>query len=92
MVIQTEKMGEMGIRLAGGDNDWQVQKVVQRKSGPTWEGTNFFCNLQSACGWLYEKLLREDGERVDDLQKMKRACTRVKDELVDAVGKAVRDA
>lgn len=85
MVIQLPEWE--GWRVAGSDNDWQVQVIRHRKSGDTWEGTNFFSTLGCALAFAYEKALRESKSTAKTVKEMKAECTRVKDGLMKEVAK-----
>lgn len=77
-----------GWRIAGSDNEWQMQRIVKGKHGETWKGTNFWPSIEFAVGAAYERTLRERGVTVD-LRDVPDECRKAKEELVKAVRKAV---
>ena len=82
-----------GWRIAGSDNDWQMQVYKEnggKANGPRWVGTNFWPSLDFAIGSAYERTLRECGKDFKSLEELVDECRRVKDELVKAVRKAVK--
>ena len=79
-------------RIAGSDNDWQIQTTHKNgKSAGEWYGTNFFGGLEYAVGFAYERILRESGDAVD-LADVPAECARAKDELLKAVRRALKEA
>jgi len=87
MIIQLPEWD--GWRIEGADLDWQIQKAVHRKSGDTWEGTNFYPSLEAAIGAVYERTLRESPKTAVDIREVLAECEKVKLQLVKAVRKTV---
>ena len=78
-------------RVCGEKLDWQIQYEVNRKTREnTWEGKYFFPSLEFAIGKAYELALMEDANTVD-ISSIQNECSRVKDRLVKAVKKAIKD-
>lgn len=76
-------------RIEGSDLDWQIQKVVHRKKGDTWEGTNFFPSLDAALSFAYERTLRESKATAVEIREVLGECEKVKARLLRAAKKAV---
>lgn len=87
MIIQLPEWKDW--RIAGGNLDWQIQKVVHKKQGDVWEATNFYPSLEAAIGAAYERTLRESPKTAVDVREVAAECERVKARLIKAVRKAV---
>jgi len=88
MIVQLPEWKDW--RIEGSSNDWQVQRLRKHKDGgQKWEGTNFFPSLHYAVAFAYEKALRKSPTKAETVDDMKAECKRVKDELLEAVEKAV---
>lgn len=80
-----------GWRIAGSDNDWQMQVYEEhgnKDGSPRWRGTNFWPSIEFAVSYAYERTLRESGKHIKSMDGLLDECARVKDELIAAVRKA----
>ena len=87
MIIQLPEWKDW--RIAGGNLDWQIQKVVHKKQGDVWEATNFFPTLEAAIGYAYERTLRESPKSIAMIREVHIECERTKSHMLKAVKKAV---
>ena len=88
MVIQLPEWTKL--RIVGSESDWEVQRQYEKgKNVGEWHATNFFPSLEHAVGFAYEKSLRKSPTKAETVDEMKAECKRVKDELLEAVEKAV---
>ena len=86
-VIQLPEWSD--VRIAGSGNDWQIQTL--RPNGD-WRGTNFYSQLQYAVGEMFERTMRDKDKNAKEPNEWFEDCKRVKDSLVRAVKKAVKEA
>ena len=90
MIIQLPEWNDW--RIEGSDNDWQIQTLVHRGRGDSWDATNYFPSLAYAISHAYEKALRASKKRAETMDQVLIECNRVKDGLVEAVEKALKEA
>ena len=90
MIIQLPEWGNW--RVEGCGHEWQIQSLIHNKDGDSWRPTNYFPSLAYAVSHAYEKALRASKKRAEAMDQVLAECNRVKEALVDAVEKALKEA